>query len=135
MPDAKQFFAEYIFCTMCEDLLYHFVHRLLHWGPFYTYIHKIHHSYETTIGIATEYCHPIEYVIAGFYPTSLAALLLRKKLHIVSVMMFTMAKTFESTESHSGYHFAWSPFKLFPFANPGNYHDYHHTHNVGNFSS
>jgi methylsterol monooxygenase/4-alpha-methyl-delta7-sterol-4alpha-methyl oxidase len=38
-------------------------------------------------------------------------------------------------ESHSGYRMSWSPFRVLPFAQATSYHDFHHSHNVGNYSS
>ena len=35
----------------------------------------------------------------------------------------------------SGFEFPWSPFRLLPFSASATYHDYHHSHNRGNFSS
>ena len=39
------------------------------------------------------------------------------------------------TEGHSGYEFKWSPLRVMPFVADPSYHDYHHSHNVGNFAA
>jgi sterol desaturase/sphingolipid hydroxylase (fatty acid hydroxylase superfamily) len=135
IPDRLQFFVTIIFALMSEDFMYHFCHKFLHWGPVYTYVHKQHHSYLTTIGLAGEYCHPIEYAIAGFLPSTLAAILLGKRMHFSSVLIWSAVKTIETVESHSGYWFSWSPYRLVPLVIQTSYHDYHHTHNVGCYSS
>jgi len=50
-----------------EDSWFYWVHRLLHWGPFYKYIHKIHHEHNVPFGMAAEYAHPIETRFVGFW--------------------------------------------------------------------
>jgi len=41
----------------------------------------------------------------------------------------------EAIDGHSGYEFSWSPYRLLPLSTSAAYHDFHHTHNVGNYSS
>jgi sterol desaturase/sphingolipid hydroxylase (fatty acid hydroxylase superfamily) len=41
----------------------------------------------------------------------------------------------ETHDGHSGYEFPWSVFRLLPFGSDATYHDFHHTKNVGNYSS
>ena len=41
----------------------------------------------------------------------------------------------ESVDSHSGYEFPFTPFRLVPFSGSATYHDYHHSSNTGNYSS
>jgi sterol desaturase/sphingolipid hydroxylase (fatty acid hydroxylase superfamily) len=57
-----------IFCLICEDTTFHFTHRLLHWRKIYPYIHKIHHKHITTVSIASENAHPIEYLLGNGAP-------------------------------------------------------------------
>ena len=38
-------------------------------------------------------------------------------------------------EDHCGYEFSWSPFRLLPFGSDYAYHAYHHSANIGNYSS
>jgi len=53
-----------IFFVM-EDTFHYWAHRLLHWGPLYKNIHKIHHQYSAPFGLAAEYAHPAEVFILG----------------------------------------------------------------------
>lgn len=41
----------------------------------------------------------------------------------------------ETQDGHCGYDFSWSPYRLIPFSTSAAYHDFHHSHNVGNYSS
>src|ERR1700684_1944015 len=48
-----------------EDTWHYWMHRALHWGPFYKSIHKIHHQYSAPFGLAAEYASPIETMVLG----------------------------------------------------------------------
>lgn len=41
----------------------------------------------------------------------------------------------ESLDSHSGYEFSWSPYRLLPLSGSASYHDFHHSTNIGNYGS
>jgi len=43
LPDWRKFAVNMIFCMYAEDMVYHWTHRILHWGPVYVYVHKVHH--------------------------------------------------------------------------------------------
>lgn len=42
-----------------EDALFYWAHRALHHPFIYGRVHKVHHQYKTSIGLASEYAHPI----------------------------------------------------------------------------
>jgi len=41
----------------------------------------------------------------------------------------------EGHDGHSGYDFPWSFFRILPFGAGASFHDFHHSHNVGNYGS
>lgn len=49
--------------------------------------------------------------------------------------MWLIIRLFETTDGHSGFDFSWSPFRLLPLSGSAKYHDFHHTHNIGNYES
>jgi sterol desaturase/sphingolipid hydroxylase (fatty acid hydroxylase superfamily) len=120
---------------LCEDFAFHICHRFLHWRVIYPYIHKVHHTYITTISIAAEYTHPFEFIIGAALPGSLGGLILGKRMHFCSYILWGTLRIIESIDGHCGYDFSWSPFRLIPFSSSAAYHDFHHSHNVGNYSS
>ena len=118
-----------------EDLTFHFSHRLLHQKWIYQYIHKIHHEHKVTIGWAAQYAHPIEFVFGNLLPGAMGPLILGKKIHFTAAFTWYHLRFIESAEGHCGYEFSWSPFRVLPFGSDFAYHAYHHSHNIGNYSS
>jgi len=110
--------------------------RLLHvTSPInlYKHIHKQHHKYRVTIGIAAEYAHPVEALLSNVFPTMLGPWLLGA--HFYTVLTWVMLRVCESCFAHSGYSFPFSPWSLFPFQGGEERHDFHHSHNKGSFGS
>ena len=109
-------------------------HRLFHSRMFYRF-HKIHHRYKQSLWCATIYCHPLEMVICNILPAVIGPMILGKKMHITTVMAWLFAISLGSIVDHCGYEFSWSPFRLIPFTCDYGYHVFHHSHNVGNYST
>lgn len=135
LPDGTTIALTLIFCMVCEDFTFHFTHKFLHWRKIYPYIHKIHHTHVTTIGIAAEYAHPIEFVFGNMIPATMGNAILGKHMHFYTMLCWAGVRLGETLDGHCGYEFTWSPYRLIPFSNSAQYHDFHHSHNVGNYSS
>ncbi|TNV77287.1 hypothetical protein FGO68_gene5448 [Halteria grandinella] len=135
IPDVPYFLLNILFQIVCEDLLLHFIHKWLHHPRLYTLIHKKHHEYVQSVCIASQYTHPIEFILLSALPNGLIALSLGKRMHITTMLMYNFAREFETHDGHCGYEFSWMPFRLIPFSTSAAYHDFHHSHNVGNYSS
>ena len=88
-----------------------------------------------SIGIASEYTHPVEYALGNLLPAAIGPILLGPKMHLVSVFAWYAVRVGESLDGHCGYEFSWSPFRLIPFSGSAEYHDFHHSSNVGNYAS
>ena len=123
------------FMLIVEDFFFHMTHRLMHQKFFYRYVHKIHHQYITSVGIAAEYAHPIEFALGNVLPIGIGTMILGNKLHLFTLLMFATVRMGEGLDGHTGFEFSWSPYRLLPFSTSAKYHDFHHTHNVGNYSS
>lgn len=135
LPDTTTLMFTIAFCMICEDFTFHIIHRFLHWRAIYPYIHKLHHTYVNPIGISAEYSHPIEFIFGVLVPSSVGATLLGEKMHFATFLYWTLVRTGESLDGHSGYEFSWSPYRLIPFSTSASYHNFHHSHNIGNYSS
>src|ERR1700675_4197910 len=78
---------------------------MLHWGPMYKHIHKIHHKYSAPFGLAAEYAHPAEVFILST-GTIIGPLLygfFRGDLHIFTVYVWIALRLFQAIDAHSGY--------------------------------
>ena len=124
-----------LFCMICEDTTFYFSHRFLHLNWVYPHVHKMHHEYKHTVGIASEYCHPAEFAIGNLLPTSIGPLILGPRMHILTVFAWYALRVGETLDGHCGYDFSFSPYRLIPFSGSASYHDYHHSQNVGNYGS
>lgn len=134
-PSFLEMAAQITFFMLVEDTVFFWSHKTLHHPAIYRYIHKQHHEYKTTIGIASEYSHPLEYFFGNIIPTAMGPKLLGSSCHLYTFIAWIALRTGETIDGHCGYDFSWSPYRLLPFSGGAQYHDYHHSHNVGNYSS
>ena len=122
-------------CLISEDFCFHMSHRILHFKPIYRYVHKWHHEFKHPISISGDYVHPLEFVCSGMLPSFSGLLLLGNKIHLWTIMVWGVFRFIEAHDGHCGYEFPWSIFRLMPFNCDATYHNFHHTNNVGNYSS
>lgn len=135
LPSHTEFFIQTILCLIIEDFFFYMIHRILHINAIYPYIHKVHHRYQNTISVASEYAHPIEYVLGNLLPLSAPGLILRKTAHFSTFYSFVIIRLWKTAENHSGYEFPFSPFVAVPFAGSSSFHNYHHLFFKGNYGS
>ena len=135
LPTPLSLAASVAFCMFCEDFVFYWTHRLLHWRVLYPHIHKIHHTYKTTVSITSEYAHPIEYIFSNLAPSGAGPFLLGYRMHCLTVFAWYVVRMSETLDGHGGYEFSWSPFRLIPFSGSSEYHDWHHSENIGNYAS
>mmetsp|Transcript_11278 Transcript_11278/g.1010 ORF Transcript_11278/g.1010 Transcript_11278/m.1010 type:complete len:140 (+) Transcript_11278:589-1008(+) len=121
---------------ICEDFSFYWAHRILHTFPFlYKKVHKIHHEFVNSVSISSSYAHPIEYILGNSVPTALGFMILGNKCHFVTYLIWLGIRLFETIDGHCGYEFSWSPYRLIPLSGSSEYHNYHHSHNVGTYCS
>ena len=125
MPGIVTLLFQLVLAYAVTDCLFYWGHRLLHVGPFYRYIHKQHHKFYVSIGFAAEYAHPIELLFSNVVPVCAAPILF--KYHYFTFCLWLMIAMMGTVSGHSGI--------TSPFAKEDGFHDFHHSHNVGNFGS
>jgi len=132
LPSAWVFFGQSALFFLICDFLFYWAHRLLHHRRIYGYIHKKHHRFQTTVGIAAEYAHPVEDVLANSFPTIAGPMFMN--CHMAVFWFYLAIRIWETVDAHSGYSFPWSPWSLIKSIQGGSErHDFHHSHNMGNF--
>jgi methylsterol monooxygenase len=89
-PDWKTIAWQNLIFFVMEDTYHYWMHRFLHWGPMYKYIHKIHHQYSAPFGLAAEYAHPIEVLFLGFGTIGSPILYcaITKNLHLLTMYIW-----------------------------------------------
>lgn len=134
-PSKFEIILQIVFFMLAEDFTFYFSHRFLHWDKIYSYIHKIHHKYTNTVSIASEYAHPLEFLVSNLLTTSSGSLLLGRRTHITTYAIWILLRVGETSDGHCGYEFSWSPYRLLPFSGSSDFHNYHHLNYKGNYGS
>jgi len=135
LPDTVTLAGSIFFFMLCEDFCFYWTHRALHSKALYAAIHKMHHTHQTTVGIAAEYAHPVEFVLGNMLPTSVGPMILGPRAHMLTIFAWYTVRFGETLDGHCGYEFSWSPYRLIPFSGSAEYHDFHHSVNIGNYGS
>lgn len=127
LPSMWTMLYQYIFMMYGDCVGFSITHRILHHPFFYKRVHKLHHQYNQAIAISATYAHPFEYAFGNLMPEGIPALILGKRLHMYTFLVFTIFRVFGTSNGHSGYEFPWQPWDLLPFRTTVGYHDYHHS--------
>ncbi len=128
-PSMNTVIRDFVVAYIVNDTLFYWAHRALHHPSIYKYIHKKHHMFHYTIGIAATYAHPVEDILANLIPTLGGCNLMSS--HFVVFLAWVSWRLLETIEAHSGYAFPYSPFTCIPFPGETERHDFHHSHNTG----
>ncbi|KNC49321.1 4-alpha-methyl-sterol C4-methyl-oxidase [Thecamonas trahens ATCC 50062] len=130
LPSAWEMVWQIAVAVAVNETLFYFAHRTLHTKALYKAIHKQHHRYHAAVGIASEFAHPVEDLLANAIPTLAGMLLVGP--HLATLLVWLALRVLETVDAHSGYAFPWSPFHFMDVAGK---HDFHHSHNVGCFGT
>ena len=102
------------------DVWFYSTHKLLHYGPLFSWIHKMHHTYHAPTAVACMYAHPVEYCIGNVLGVILGPCLTNCHPYECAFWMtYSLAST---SASHSGYFFLGATD-----------HDAHHEHFYCNY--
>lgn len=129
IPSYSIIFRDFLVSQLANDFLFYWVHRLLHHPSIYQHIHKQHHRFNISIGMAASYAHPVENLLANLIPTLAGCFIMGS--HIVVMWTWIVYRLAETIDGHSGYLFDWSPFHYIPLNAGLDRHDFHHSKNMG----
>jgi methylsterol monooxygenase len=118
-------------CIAVNDTGFYWGHRVLHWGPLYTHIHKKHHEYKAPTSEASEWAHPIEDLFVNIAPTVLGGLVMGS--HLYTFAFWLTLRMWKTCDAHSGYllPFPLSIFHGLPGLLGADMHDFHHETTTG----
>jgi len=134
-PTYTEIVIQMATCMLIEDFIFYCMHSLLHTKYFYSKIHKVHHEYVESVAISATYSHFLEYILGNILPSSVAPLLLGKRMHFITYLVYVVMVLHESHDGHSGYTFSWSPHRVIPLTFDAEFHIFHHWKYHGNYSN
>ncbi|KAF0717831.1 Aste57867_2062 [Aphanomyces stellatus] len=123
LPSVLTIVCELALFILCEDFLFYWSHRFLHWKRIFKHVHKVHHEFTAPFGLAFIYTHPVEEVLT-MMATMTGPLLFGS--HILCLYIWLVFRVVKSIEAHSGYEFPLGLNTLIPFLTGSGRHDYHH---------
>lgn len=123
LPNFATLIGHFVLLLLGEELCFFTVHRIMHTKYLYRKIHKIHHEYAESIGIATHYVHYLEHIFGNLLPFFFGLIVFH--VHILPFCLWATIGTINAIHSHSGYNFPWASYTL--------YHEHHHYNFTGNY--
>ncbi|GFY76461.1 fatty acid hydroxylase domain-containing protein 2 [Trichonephila inaurata madagascariensis] len=112
----QRLFGEILLSIAVEEILFYYLHRILHHPSLYKHYHKKHHEFTSPIAISAIYCHPVEHILCNLLPVLVPWILI--DTHVLSMWAWVALSSPLGVMLHSGYHL--------PLAQPPEFHHYHH---------
>lgn len=132
VPSVWLFAAQFAAAMAMCDAIFIVGHAALHTPWLYRHVHKRHHEFNVSIGVAAEYAHPLEgawNILSTLLPTLLVG------MHMSAVFLYLFVRILETVDAHSGYCLPanlWC--SIAPAVQGGPLrHDFHHSANIGNY--
>jgi len=135
IPAYQEIIAAMAFTHFFNHLVFYWAHRSLHHPLVYGRIHKQHHRFTGTIGVAAEYASPLEVLFSNILPSVGGCMFFGCHGSALILFVFIAIRLQETYEAHSGYCFHDTFLQRIGLTNSKQaaFHDFHHTGNSGNF--
>ncbi|GFV44396.1 fatty acid hydroxylase domain-containing protein 2 [Trichonephila clavipes] len=117
LPSFQRLAFEIAFHIVMNEIIFYYVHRILHLPFVYKYIHKRHHEWSAPIAITAIYGHPLEHISANIVSVLSSFLILGS--HMSVCWLWLNVAIFFTVNNHSGYQFPL-------MSSSPKFHDYHH---------
>lgn len=105
LPSAWEVVVQLIQGNLIFDVLFYYLHQLLHTPLMYRYIHWKHHSFDPPVGIAGVYAHPVEYILIATGALVLAMAV--QGAHVLTTAIWGVYVMFVTTWLHTGSDLFW----------------------------
>ena len=135
VPNVFTFNCEIFVILFMTDILFYFLHRLMHTKYLYQNLHKFHHTYKEPFALTNHYINSIE-LLLFFIPPIIPPVLLGS--HIMVMWCSIILLNWNGIIIHSGYNFIVIKiqYKNYKFEFPCiKEHDFHHKYFNYNFGS
>ncbi len=120
------FFASFLITILIHDAYFYFIHRLMHWGPVYERVHKVHHSFTNPTPWAAYAFHPLEAMLEFGIAV---VLVLVMPIHIIVLLAFVHYMLIMNSLAHLGFEFFPKGFARHPIGRwflTATHHNIHH---------
>lgn len=105
LPSFRKGLLQLIGCWILREIFFYYHHRLLHYGKFYIFFHKKHHSFTANTAITAEYCTPMEHIVANLVPAVVGPFILQ--LNFIPTFLWFAHIMLSTLQEHGGYDFPW----------------------------
>ena len=120
------FFASFFLTIFIHDTYFYFIHRLMHVGPIYERVHKVHHTFTNPTPFAAFAFHPLE---AALEFGIVVVLVLVMPIHIIVLLFFGIYMLTMNSLAHLGFEFFPKGFARHPIGKwflTATHHNIHH---------
>ena len=101
LPSLGEVIRHCIVGVPIRDVLFYYVHRLMHTKTMYRLFHRVHHEFRAPIALAAVYSHTVDHALQNAMPIFMAMWV--QRAHFVTVFLFTAVALVDAAVSHSGY--------------------------------
>ena len=124
------YFLSYVALFVWHDTYFYWTHRLMHWGPIYRVVHRVHHLSKHPTPFTAFSFHPLEALIEG---AAISVLTFILPLHVGVTAIFTLFSLAFNVYGHLGIRVV--PHRGFwKYFNSPESHGAHHERFRGNYS-
>lgn len=120
------FFGSFLLTILIHDAYFYAIHRLMHWGPLYDRVHKVHHTFTNPTPWAAFAFHPLE----AFLEFGIVIILVMvMPIHIIVLLAFVHYMLLMNSLAHLGFEFFPKGFARHPVGKwflTATHHNIHH---------